>query len=51
MKNELRKMFSSGLRARKALGDNNGLICPKMADWRAWAMRCLVMDGPKGKLP
>lgn len=51
MKNELRIMFASGLRTRKTLGDANNLICPKMADYRAWAMRCLALDGPKGKLP
>lgn len=51
MNNETRVMFASGIRARKALGDVNDLICPKMADFRAWAMRALALDGPKGKLP
>ena len=51
MKNELRKWFAYGIRSRKELGDNNNFICPKLADFRAWAMRCLVLDGPKGKLP
>ncbi len=51
MNNELRSMFASGLRARKGGGDANGLICPKMAEFRAWAMRSLALDGPKGKLP
>ncbi len=51
MKNELRSMFASGLRTRKAIGEANDLICPKLADFRAWAMRSLALDGPKGKLP
>ena len=50
-KNELRQMFACGVRTRKELGDGNNLICPKMGDFLAWAMRALVMDGPKGKLP
>ena len=51
MKNELRRMFADGIRARKALGEGNNLICPKMEDYKAWALRSLSMDGPKGKLP
>ena len=50
MNNELRQMFASGIRARKALGENNGLICQKIGDYRAWALRALALDGPKGKL-
>ena len=51
MKNELRHMFASGIRARKALGEGNNLIYPKVGDFLAWAVRSLSMDGPKGKLP
>ena len=51
MNDELRSMFASGLRARKALGEGSSLICPKVGDYRAWALRSLSLDGPKGKLP
>jgi hypothetical protein len=51
MKNEARKFWAEGVRLRKQLGDDNHLICPRLADYLAWAMRVLGLDGPKGKLP
>ena len=51
MKNEARKLWVDGIRLRKQLGDANGLICPRLVDYRAWVLRVLGLAGPKGKLP